>query len=118
MEVSVARAVGMCLWSQRARLITTADCVGDGRNTLAAHRGGGGGVGECPQRESGSQMLLSLPPPLSLSLSLSLSLLSTALTLRRDPRLRLGNPGGILFNIYIYIYMSNGDRPSASLVKG
>jgi len=82
MEAGVARAVGMCLWSRRARLITTADCVGDGRNTLAAHRGGGGGVGECPQRESGSQMLLSLP----LSPSLPLALLSTALTLRPDPR--------------------------------
>lgn len=35
-----------------------------------------------------------------------------------DGFVRLGNPGGILFNIYIYIYMSNGDRPSASLIKG
>jgi len=112
MEAGVARAVGMCLWSRRARLITTADCVGDGRNTLAAHRGGeeGGSRRVSPTREWLSDA--------AFSPSLPLALLSTALTLRPDPRLRLGNPGGILFNIYIYIYMSNGDRPSASLVKG
>lgn len=58
---------------------------------------------------SGSQRLLfslSLPPTIG------------ALVCRRACYSRLGNPGGILFNIYIYIYMSNGDRPSASLVKG
>lgn len=80
-EVGVARAVGMRLWSPRARLITTADCVGDGRNTLAAHQGG---VTECPQRQSGSQMLLSLSISLSPSLfviSLSSRPATAALTL-------------------------------------
>jgi len=54
----------------------------------------------------------------ALSLSLSLSLSEQQCICPRIPRPRLGNSGGILFNIYIYIYMSNGDRPSASLVKG
>jgi len=52
----------MCLWSPRARLITTANCVGDGRNTLATYRGGG--VSECPQHEWLSETAL-----LSFSLS-------------------------------------------------
>jgi len=50
--------------------------------------------------------------------SLFLSPANSALVRWRALCSRLGNPGGILFNIYIYIYMSNGDRPSASLVKG
>lgn len=51
----------MCLWSPRARLITTANCVGDGRNTLATYRGG---VSECPQHEWLSETTL---PSFSLS---------------------------------------------------
>lgn len=69
------------------------------------------GVSECPQHEWLSETAL---PSFSLSLSPTIG----ALVCRLASYSKLGNPGGILFNIYIYIYMSNGDRPSASLVKG
>lgn len=54
---TAARAVGMCLCSLRVRLITTANCVGDGRNTLATYQGG-----ESPSvpSASGSQRLFYL----------------------------------------------------------
>lgn len=73
----------------------------------------GEGVTECPQREWLSETAFSLSRHPFLSPTSGITLVRWRVLCSR-----LGNPGGILFNIYIYIYMSNGDRPSASLVKG